>query len=76
MHSEWSEECIIHEPIVHQELTDLIHGFGRVICNKRDLYPIHLVQWFRLSGGQIHLAFCYSVEWNVFNYYAVLGLGD
>ena len=26
MHDERSEECIIHEPIVHHELTDLIHG--------------------------------------------------
>ena len=43
IHDERSEEWIIHEPIVYYELTILIHGFGTLIWNKRDLGSIHLV---------------------------------
>ena len=65
MHNERSEECIIHEPIVHHELTDLIHGFKTVICNKRDLHPIRLVTWFGRKINNEDLVFCLLVEYIV-----------
>ena len=47
MHDERSEECIIHEPIVHHELTDLIHGQSLLILgNNTNLDSIDLVGFF------------------------------
>ena len=62
IHDERSEECIIHEPIVYYELTILIHGFGALILNKRDLCSIDLVEFFLGSGSSISFLFCLIVE--------------
>ena len=38
MHNEHSEECIIHEPIVHHELTDLHHDNSLFILGTKATY--------------------------------------
>ena len=55
IHDERSEECIIHEPIVKHDLTDLIHGSSIISRNNSNLHPTHLVVFligFMINGIQ------------------------